>query len=123
MRFLLALPVVAMATMFSVSATARDCPVITDVEVVARCMQQAAASHPVAWCKKADNLATARQKLIDERIGMFEAALAAWNKDIRDSAPIGDAEATATYYQDALKGGLANFKETVASCREDLNRK
>ena len=114
---------VALVAGLTAAATARECPVVTDSEVLARCMSDAAASHPVSWCKKADSLATARQKLIDERIALFEHALAAWNKDVRDSAPVGDAEATASYYQHALKDGLADFKETVATCREDLSRK
>ena len=114
---------VALVAGLTAAAAARECPVVTESEVLARCMSDAAASHPVAWCKKADSLATARQKLIDERIALFERALAAWNKDVRDSAPVGDAEATASYYQSALKDGLADFKETVAACREDLSRK
>lgn len=123
MKRLSAFAVVALVAGFSAPAAARECPVVTDVEVLAKCMQDAAASHPMAWCKKADSLATARQKLIDEKIGTFDRALAAWNKDIKDSAPNGDAEATASYYQEALKDGLAAFKDTVATCREELNRK
>ncbi len=107
----------------NVSANARECPIVTDAEILAKCLHDAAASHPVAWCKKSDSIATARQKLIDEKIAMFNSALAAWNKDVKESAPSDDAAATAAYYQAALKDGLSDFKETVATCKEDLNRK
>ena len=123
MKSMLAFAAVVVVAGFSASASARECPVVTEAEVLARCLHDAAANHPVAWCKKADSLATARQKLIDERIATFNSALAAWNKDVKDSAPSDDAEATASYYQAALKNGLADFKETVASCKEELNRK
>ena len=123
MKAVLAFAAVAVVAGFSVSASARECPVVTEVEVLAKCLHDAAASHPVAACKKADNLAAARQRLIDEKIATFNSALAAWNKDVKESAPSDDAEATASYYQAALKNGLADFKETVASCKEELNRK
>ncbi|MEI6557377.1 MAG: hypothetical protein WCO00_03145 [Rhodospirillaceae bacterium] len=123
MKRLLAFAVIALVASVSAPAKARECPAVTEVEVTAKCMQDAAASHPVAWCKKADSLAAARQKLIDEKIGMFDRALAAWNKDVKDSAPSGDAETTASYYQDALKDGLSAFKEAISNCRDELNRK
>ena len=123
MKSVLAFAAVAMVAGFSASATARECPSVTEVEVLAQCLHDAAASHPVAWCKKADSLASARQKLIDEKIATFNSALAAWNKDVKESAHSDDAEATASYYQAALKNGLADFKETIASCKEELNRK
>ncbi len=123
MKRSLAFAVVCLLAGFGAPANAKECPVVTDVEVLAKCMQDAAASHPMTWCKKADSLATARQKLIDEKIAMFNNGLAAWNKDVKESAPSGDAEATASYYQEALKNGLADFKETVATCRDELNRK
>jgi len=111
---------------FSFSTTAvlaRECPVITDVEVLAKCIRDAAFPHPVALCKKPDNLAAAKQRLIDEKNALFNTALAAWNKDVRDSAPSDDAATTAAYYQAALKDGLSSFKETIATCHEELNSK
>ena len=122
MKRVLGLAVVMVAG-FSAVANARECPIITDTEVLAKCMHDAAASHPIPWCKKADSLATAKQKLIDEKVALFNSALAAWNKDIKESAPSDDAAATAAYYQAALKNGLADFKETVSSCKDDLNSK
>ena len=46
MKRLLATAFAVLVTSFGVSANARECPVITEVEVMAKCMQDAAPPHP-----------------------------------------------------------------------------